>query len=59
MICMYCEHDLKACTCPDLKERFERILKSEHLFLGADYQQQIREQIARNERSGPQQTKTE
>jgi hypothetical protein len=49
MICCNCDKDLAACTCPDLKERFERILKSEHLIIGDVYQRRIREQIARNE----------
>lgn len=49
MICIQCDEDLAACTCPDLKERFERILKSEHLIISDDYQKRIREQIARNE----------
>jgi hypothetical protein len=49
MICMKCNQDLAACPCPDLKERFEKILQSEHLYVGPDYQERIRQQIERNE----------
>jgi hypothetical protein len=56
MICCKCDNDLAACTCPDLRERFEKILKSEHIVIGYDYQKRIREQIERNERES---TKTE
>lgn len=56
MICGRCEKDLAACICPDLRERFEKILQSEYVVLGINYQQRIREQIERNERE---QSKTE
>lgn len=56
MICCKCDNDLAACTCPDLRERFETICKSEFLKIGAEYQNRIREQIERNERES---TKTE
>lgn len=56
MICIQCDQDLAACTCPDLKERLEKILKSKYLIIGDAYQRRIREQIARNE---SQQSKSE
>lgn len=56
MICVKCDKDLQACTCPDLKERLEKILQCEHIHVGADYQARIRKQIDRNE---AERTKTE
>ena len=50
MICIKCDKDLAACICPDLEERFERISKSDYLFIGEDYKKRIREQIERNKR---------
>jgi hypothetical protein len=59
MICCACDNDLAKCVCPDLRERFERILKSKHVHIGEEYQQRIWAQIDRNEKSGPQTTTTE
>ena len=49
MICRKCDNDLPACTCPDLKERFESLLKSKFVIVGEDYAKRILAQIARNE----------
>jgi len=59
MICCNCDNDLAKCVCPDLRERFESILKSPYLKVGHAYEMAVREQIARNEKSGPETTKTE
>lgn len=56
MICKKCDQDLADCTCPDLKERYERIVKMEFLFIGPEYRKRIEARIAQNEKE---QTKTE
>lgn len=47
VICVKCDKDLADCTCPDLKERFESILRSEFIYIGPEYEQRIRQQIER------------
>ncbi len=56
MICIKCDQDLAACTCPDLNERLEKIIACKHVHVGAEYQRRIREQAERNKRES---TKTE
>lgn len=48
MICCKCDRDLASCTCPDLKERFEKI--RQFVFFGSDYLKRIEKQIERNEK---------
>lgn len=48
MICMKCDKDFCACVCPDLEERFGKILESEHVIIGEDYKRRIREHIERS-----------
>ncbi len=56
MWCARCQKDLAEYACPDLKERLERVLKS-NVAIGPGYYQRICEQAARNEQAaGSQQT---
>lgn len=45
MICVKCDKDLARCTCDDLEERFNQILASPYVLIGAEYQQSIRDHI--------------
>jgi hypothetical protein len=35
MYCTKCNHHLGECTCPDLAERLERLVKSDHIYIEA------------------------
>lgn len=44
MTCTNCDHDLEACTCSDLPERWKAIKASEYIMIGADYALRIQAQ---------------
>ena len=33
MFCMKCQNDIYACTCPDIEERLDKLVKSKHLYI--------------------------
>jgi len=49
MICIECNKDLEECECPDLKDRFQKILNSGFIYVGGEYQLRIQENIRRQE----------
>lgn len=59
MICGKCDHDLAECSCPDLEERFDAILKIKTLHVGEEYQARIRANIEKRRVEHSQKTITE
>jgi hypothetical protein len=48
MWCCQCDKELSQCTCPDLKERLERISKSPYINIGKDYAKALEKQAEKN-----------
>jgi predicted amidophosphoribosyltransferase len=48
MFCCKCDNDLAKCTCPDLLERLESILKIPQLYVEPEYEERIRKQAEAN-----------
>lgn len=49
MYCCKCQNELSRCTCPDMKERLERISKIDHLYIAPEYMEKLKARAKTNE----------
>lgn len=48
MHCCRCNNDLAACTCPNLKERLDKLCECESIYIAPDYYKRIAKQAEKN-----------
>jgi len=49
MWCVQCQNHLSECTCPDLKERLDKISNHPNIFIAPEALEQYRQQANRND----------